>query len=333
MHAMSKLDDNLSNSDKPLIKHNFNQNNNVVSMQGKPKGILKDGNNSLHSSSVEVRSERKRYCLWTLIFLLGLMGLCNLFLSITIIAVLRVNQGQGMESMEVIPEENLIKFFGKTDLDGLGLRSGICQGYGDEPMEISGDNGGVQINLRVLDTVTNRDPVRSNVQVLHNGTTISKVETFQIKDPQTGSTYFSTNFPNFELPSGVEKINIAIAETHRVTSPVNESLTFRSDRKVTVHGSEGVRMEAKEIVWSGVEDVFLKSDNGSIILSGKEGVSIDLKRIPVVPPDLRTQSKSNHYKVCVCMPQGKLFRVLVPPGNKQVNCAHVSMTSEHNPCK
>lgn len=47
------------------------------------------------------------------------MGLCNLFLSITIIAVLRVNQG--MESMEVIPEENLIKFFGKTDLDGVRM--------------------------------------------------------------------------------------------------------------------------------------------------------------------------------------------------------------------
>lgn len=196
-------------------------------------------------------------------------------------------------------------------------------------MEISGDDGGVQINVKSL----HRDQVRSNVKVLPNGTTVSRVDMFEIKDPQSGSAFFSTNFPNFELPSGVERINVEIAETHRVTSPVNESLVFKSDRQVTVHGTEGVRMEAKEILWAAEQDVFLKSDNGSIILSGKEGVLIDLKRIPVVPAGSRSQSGSSQYKVCVCMPQGKLFRVQVPPGNKQVNCAHVSMTPQQNPCK
>lgn len=65
-------------------------------------------------------TEKKRYCLWTLTFILAVIGLCNLLLSITIIAVLRVSQG--MESMEVIPDENLVKFYGTTDLDRVRLQ-------------------------------------------------------------------------------------------------------------------------------------------------------------------------------------------------------------------
>lgn len=103
-----------------ILKIIFNPNNKdsipFIHSMGNARGILKE--DPIRSSNTEVRSDRKRYCLWTLIFLLAIMGLCNLFLSITIIAVLRVNQG--MESMEVIPDENLIKFFGKTDLDGVG---------------------------------------------------------------------------------------------------------------------------------------------------------------------------------------------------------------------
>lgn len=66
-------------------------------------------------SSTSFDLEKKRYCLWTLICILAMIGFCNLILSITIIAVLRVSQG--MESLEVIPNENLVKFYGSTDLD------------------------------------------------------------------------------------------------------------------------------------------------------------------------------------------------------------------------
>lgn len=58
---------------------------------------------------------KKRYCLWMLTLVLAIIGLCNLFLNITVIAVLRISQG--MEAMEVIPDENLVKFYGRTDLD------------------------------------------------------------------------------------------------------------------------------------------------------------------------------------------------------------------------
>lgn len=47
--------------------------------------------------------------------ILAMIGFSNLLLSITIISVLRVSQG--MESLEIISNENLVKFYGKTDLD------------------------------------------------------------------------------------------------------------------------------------------------------------------------------------------------------------------------
>lgn len=71
-------------------------------------------------SSAGEKSTKRRYCLWTLTLILAIISLCNLFLNIAVIAVLRICQG--MEAMEVIPDENLVKFYGRTDLDKV-LRS------------------------------------------------------------------------------------------------------------------------------------------------------------------------------------------------------------------
>ncbi|XP_025157121.1 uncharacterized protein LOC105192554 isoform X2 [Harpegnathos saltator] len=281
-------------------------------------------------SSTSEKITKRRYCLWTLTLILAIIGVCNLFLNITVIAVLRISQG--MEAMEVIPDENLVKFYGRTDLDKVSLQSGICQSYGDESMEISGDEAGVRVDVKSRRT---HEHPRSKLGVLPNGTTMSQVESFEVKDPRTGVTYFTTDFPNFGLPSGVKKIDVKIAETHRITSPVNESLTINSDNQISLHGAEGVRMESKDIVWSADVDVFLKSVNGSIMLDAKDGVSIDVENIPVAPMFLQNPATSHEqYKVCVCMPQGKLFKVPVRPGtgSRMINCARVVRTPENDPC-
>lgn len=80
---------------------------------------MSDVNRTVDSSrnmpSTGEKSTKRRYCLWTLTLILAIIGLCNLFLNIAVIAVLRISQG--MEAMEVIPDENLVKFYGRTDLD------------------------------------------------------------------------------------------------------------------------------------------------------------------------------------------------------------------------
>ena len=60
--------------------------------------------------------EKKNHrCMWMLTIVMTFIGFCNLILNLTILIVLRVSQG--MEALEVMPEQDLIKFYGNTDLD------------------------------------------------------------------------------------------------------------------------------------------------------------------------------------------------------------------------
>ncbi|XP_047350529.1 uncharacterized protein LOC124949483 [Vespa velutina] len=328
--SMSKTEDNLSNSDGPLIRKSVHQNSNsslrISSENVNATTIV----TSRGSTPIGEKSTRKRYCLWTLTFFLAIIGLCNLFLSITIIAVLRISQG--MESMEMIPEENLVKFYGRTDLDRICLQSGVCQSYGDEPMEISSDDGGIRIDVN--DKLNPETSQRSQVEILPNGTSISQVRSFEIKDFRTGAIYFTTDYPKFGLPSGVDRIDVKIAQTHRITSPVNESLEINSDDRISLHGAEGIKMESKDIFWNASNDVLLKSLNGSIIFDMKNGVIIDINNIPVVPMFIQNPTDQEQFKVCICMPQGKLFKVPVRAGTnlRSANCARISRTPENDPC-
>lgn len=136
--SISKAEDNLSNSDGPLIKGCVRQNScssvhiryteefdirttirknyNIDADSFSSENVNRTTIVSSHTMSVSNEKLVKRhYSLWTVTFVLAIIGLCNLFLNITVIAVLRISQG--MEAMEVIPDENLVKFYGKTDLD------------------------------------------------------------------------------------------------------------------------------------------------------------------------------------------------------------------------
>lgn len=324
--SISKADDNLSNSDGPLIKGLIRQNS-CGSVHARTIG------SSYGMSSSSEKPTKKRYCLWTLTLVLAIIGLCNLFLNITVIAVLRISQG--MEAMEVIPDENLVKFYGKTDLDKISLQSGVCQSYGDEPMEVSGDEAGVQVDIKGHGRTTHETHPPSKLSVLANGTIMTQVESFEVKDPRIGATYFATDFPNFGLPNGVETIDVRITETYRITSPVNKSLAIKSDNQISMHGAEGVRIESKDITWSADLDVSLKSVNGSVVLDAKDGVSINVENIPVAPMFLQSPiGIHEQYKVCVCMPQGKLFKIPIRPGasSRIANCARVARTPENDPC-
>lgn len=146
--SISKAEDNLSNSDGPLIQGCARQNScnsvrvrqvyashdciiinqyipaiavytltRIIPMlRSSSENVNRTAIVSSHAmSGIDEKSTKRRYRLWTLTCVLAIIGLCNLFLNITVIAVLRISQG--MEAMEVIPDENLVKFYGKTDLD------------------------------------------------------------------------------------------------------------------------------------------------------------------------------------------------------------------------
>ncbi|KAJ2942253.1 hypothetical protein O0L34_g15801 [Tuta absoluta] len=267
---------------------------------------------------------RKTFAFWTLVCLLFVLAIGNLALTFTILAVLRL--GQGMESMEFLPEHNAIKLFGETGLEHVYKRDGLIESFRDAPMQVLSENGSVTFNLQTRLS-------RSDTKLVVNasGVFIRGVNSFELLDPDTGDVVFSTSAPEMTVPDGVNNLQARQISTKRVSSPLDEDLILKSESSAHLRGAEGTHMEAKELFWSADQDIYLKSVNGSIILSGKEGVYVDVRYLPIAAAVSKSERPSGQYKVCVCMPEGKLFRIAVPVG-RSADCDHVNATGELNPC-
>lgn len=311
----------MSIRDKTLLKRNISKhhNNNMSA------GYVSVHEEALHKTGLR---GRKTYLFWTLVGLVCLLASINMILTVFILRVLRL--GNGMESLEIIPEDSLIKFHGITDLGRVLKRYGNLQGFKDEPVELSSRNGSINVDIQWYPNKTSRI-----LWMQENGTHFSGVENFKITHPKTAKNVFSTKMPNFGFPHGVRNVNVNLATTRKISSPVNEKLLLRSDTLVHLKGNEGTKIEGKEIIWSADQFIFLRSVNGSIVLSSHQGVSIDTKAVPIIG----TGSVSGlpvvgQYKVCVCMPEGKLFRVPVHAGqSSHIACNNLDFSADLDPCK
>ncbi|KAJ8686530.1 hypothetical protein QAD02_022324 [Eretmocerus hayati] len=329
-------EDNLSNSDGPLLSNSKKQRDKHqplsarVQMHTSAMLLHRDNWQKNCASSKDYTSsndeKQKNQFLWMLTLILSFIGFCNLILNLTILVVLRV--GQGMESLEIIPEQDLIKFYGSTDLDKVCLHKGICEGFGDEPVELMGDAAGV--NIRVANHL--HGMTFSNFQVLENGTSVSQVESFEIKDPRSGSPIFSTDFPNFSLPQGVKKIEVNSTQTHRVVAPKTDDLIIKSGESISMQGAEGLSLDSKDILWTAKADITLRSRKDDIIIDAND--SINFPKVPIAPTFLAGQSNEAQiqYKVCICMPDGKIFLVPANSTNTPANCAKLSRSMVTDPC-
>uniref|UniRef100_A0A0A9WDI9 Beta-sarcoglycan n=2 Tax=Lygus hesperus TaxID=30085 RepID=A0A0A9WDI9_LYGHE len=262
----------------------------------------------------------KTYAFWTLVGLLCLLAWANMILTVVIFSVLRL--GQGMESLELVPRENVVKFFGEADLGNVFKPNGKIEGVRGFTTQIRGVRG--PVHLEVEDS---KRRVRNSLVLEQNGTHVKGMRSFTVGD------FFAAEKPDFRLLSGARNLQAKHIETGRVSGPMNEKLVMRSDAFTKLKGSEGTRIEGKEILWTADQEVRLKSVNGSIVLNGgKGGISLDVKSIPIVSKGLGGH-QSSQYKVCVCMPQGKLFRVPVSKDyNSQMGCYNIDISPEHNPC-
>lgn len=88
--------------------------------------------------------------------------------------------------------------------------------------------------------------------------------------------------------------------------------------------------DAKKLTWSADQDIYLKSINGSILLDAGAGYMVDVNTLPLAG-DVDDENGRGQYKLCMCKPQGQLFRVPVPVNNNKrtsaINCASFT-----NPC-
>ncbi|XP_035232617.1 uncharacterized protein LOC118204399, partial [Stegodyphus dumicola] len=114
----------------------------------------------------------------------------------------------------------------------------------------------------------------------------------------------------------------------QIVSKKTESLEITSPYQIILKGNEGLTMAGKEIIWTTGLDLYLKSVNQSIILDGAKGVMISAEKISFAA---ETQdSAPRWYKLCICMPSGRVFRI--PVREHGYGCQNVTFPGSINPC-
>lgn len=162
-----------------------------------------------------------------------------------------------------------------------------------------------------------------------NGTAFNDINHFILRDPLTNEPIFTTHKPHYNM-MGADNIHAKSISTSQIKAPVNEPLSINSTKgKMVFRGTEGILMDGKEITFSADQNLVFKAHNGSITLSGANGILIDVKNIPIVG-EHGIKLDNNQFKICVCMPTGKLFRVPIAPSSHAIKglCSH----TKHDPC-
>lgn len=150
-----------------------------------------------------------------------------------------------------------------------------------------------------------------------NGTHFSGVTEFELKSPTTNEVIFSTHKPTYNLPSGANNLIAKGISASAIKSAIDEELNLNTTHhkkvtnKISIRGSEGVKLNGEEIVLDA-ENILLTAQNGTIYMSSDHGIHLDIKKIPIIQERGGLKMEEKQYKICVCMPEGRLFRVSLP---------------------
>ncbi|XP_063701164.1 uncharacterized protein LOC134831375 [Culicoides brevitarsis] len=261
---------------------------------------------------------------WVIIYTLFAVCVLNVFLTLYLISVFEI--GKGMRYIEVV-DTDVMNFYGSVDLDELNKLDGLLEGF-NEPFEMGNDKEPLSINL-----ISRINSVHNKFRQEASGTVIQGISNFEVHHPATEDEeheeVFNAQRPSFNLVEPVEK---AVADvmymTGKISSGTDEKLGVLARQKLEVKGSEGLLIKGRDILLSADKNLNITSENGSISLQGKEGVFIDIEHFPVA--DIENGLRRTHvqYKMCVCFPTGRLFRVQAR--NRDSGCYIPQYAS--NPC-
>ncbi|XP_015919864.1 beta-sarcoglycan isoform X2 [Parasteatoda tepidariorum] len=305
----------LSMREKALLKQHIN--NHHVSAH---PGYVPVSELYLHKTGLR---GKKGIMFYALVVLLFTIALINLAVIVVLLSVLRI--GYGMESMEFIRYGKLLRFLNHADMGTITPDTGVIGGFSDSDLPIIGDNKPIIFRTGPRMNTGKSGP---SLEIHHDHTIISGVEEFLIQSPTSGKKIFSTDYNDFKLPTGVSHLSVKEAHVSRIVSKKNESLEISSPYQVILKGNEGLTMAGKEIVWVTGVDLYLKSVNQSIILDGADGVMVSAGKLPFAA---ETQdSAPRWYKLCVCMPSGRVFRI--PVREQGYGCNDVRFPESINPC-
>lgn len=184
---------------------------------------------------------------------------------------------------------------------------------------------------------TTNGHIHNKMLMSKNGTHFGGVNQFELKSPTTNELIFTTHKPTYNLPSGAENLIAKSISCSGISSAINEELVLnttqhkKTTNKISIRGSEGVKLKGEEIILDA-DNVQLTTHNGTIYLTSNNGIYLDMKRIPTVQERSGLKMEEKQYKICVCMPEGRLFRVALPQKNNNIRdiCSIASL--KYDPC-
>lgn len=183
---------------------------------------------------------------------------------------------------------------------------------------------------------TSNGHLHNKLLMSKNGTHFGEINDFEVKSPTTNEVIFTTHKPTYNLPSGANNLLTKAISASAIKSPINEDLVLntthhkKSTNKISIRGSEGVQMNGEELILDG-ENIFFTAHNGTIYMSSEHGIHLDIRRIPIIQERSGLKMEEKQYKICVCMPEGRLFRVSLPQKNivKDI-CSYANL--KYDPC-
>eukprot|EP00058_Branchiostoma_floridae_P012869 XP_002598357.1 hypothetical protein BRAFLDRAFT_276577 [Branchiostoma floridae] len=251
-----------------------------------------------------------------LIVILFILVVINFILTVLLLHVLVIDHN-GMETLDFM-DDGTLRFKYGGDMGNVRPLDSKMGGFGNQDFELTGDNQPVVAQNRITDQIRG-----GSVQVEPGKTTIKGDHGLDIVDPKTNQTIFTTDYDSkeFKMPDGVDNLNVRKAQTFRVASPLNSDLRVSTARNAIFRGNEGVN-----ILGRANESVV----RGNAFVQAGGGLYINNTRLPRSSPDPLSviDRGTTTYKICVCTPSGKLFRVpITRPGQ---GCHTVN--ENINPC-
>ncbi|CAN7937689.1 unnamed protein product [Ixodes hexagonus] len=312
----------LSMREKAMLKEEINKRHNG----NFSAGYVPIFESTLHKTGLR---GRKALLFYGLVVGLFIVSLANLAVTMMLVGVLRI--GYGMESLEFLPGAQLVRFLNNADLGSVILHKGVLGAFKDSDLTFTGNNQPAS-----LLTVEPRRPGRPqsdaatgpSLEVGPEKTVVSNVKEFRVRSPTTGRTVFSTEYQGFDLPKGIPNLNVQEAHVSRLTSSKQDSLLISSPYQIMLKGNAGLDMEGQNVTLAAGHNLFLRSVNQSITLDGRKGIRLSVDKLPIsVDPPSGAQFQ---YKLCVCMPSGRVFRV--PVREQGFGCNDVRFPESINPC-
>ncbi|XP_033743527.1 beta-sarcoglycan-like [Pecten maximus] len=309
---------NMSMREKSTLKRRINREHN----SNFRAGYININEPYLHKTGIR---GRKRYFLYCVIVFVILLACANALLTAGIMYALKFSYF-GVQSLEFIPDSRLLRFLSDTTLSTVQIFDGFIGSRKNSSFMIQNDNGPV-----VFMADGGLDDRASKVELRPGSAEVKSVEDFKVRSPDTGKMLLSTGLEAVQEWTSTSSPGINI-HAPVVEVPVLESvpgvdgLNIESYQNTEIKGMEGLELSSLGKVYLITNNITLHSTDGNIIMDATNGVYLD-SNLPRATTPL-SSTTTNAYKVCVCMPSGRVFAVQVTgPG---VGCGDAD--PDNDPC-